>query len=71
MTTALAPLEAAILDAARRRTVDASFEARLHGVDTGDVQKAIRKLLRRKLIWQSNKPQKSYFGSGYAGYRAI
>jgi hypothetical protein len=63
--------EQKLLEIAKRREIYANFEAKVGGVKLEDVQKAIKALLRQKLIYTSSRAAKNYFGSGFAGYRAL
>jgi hypothetical protein len=66
----LTPFQTFLLATAKRRTIQVDFEASLTGVTRAEVAKAIRALLRQKLIYQSSAPAKNFFGTGFAGYRA-
>jgi len=69
--TNLNPTAALILATAHRRTVEANVEAKALGVTVKEAQTAIKALHRAKLIYVSAKPIKNFFGSSYAGYRAV
>jgi DNA topoisomerase VI subunit B len=62
--------EQQLLETAKRREIYVHFEANLSGLKREEVQKAIKSLLRRKLIYTSTRAAKNYYGSGFAGYRA-
>jgi hypothetical protein len=65
------PIEEHILEVAARRIVRAHVEARLTGFDIKKVRRVIQSLVRRKLLYQCEKPLRNYFGSGEAGYRRL
>jgi len=60
-----------ILATARRRTISADVEARALGITTKEAQAIIAGLRRDRLIYQSSRAVKNFFGSGFAGYRAV
>jgi predicted TIM-barrel fold metal-dependent hydrolase len=64
-------LECKLYDVSKRRTIYAKLDAQLTGCDVAEVRKAIRVLAVRKLIFQSDRPIRNYYGSTDAGYRAV
>jgi hypothetical protein len=63
-------LETEFLDAARRRSISAGYEARLHGIELKTARAIIRKLLRAKLIYASSRGKPNYWGGTETDYRA-